>query len=65
VEVIEETMAGIIGLPQTREQWYRKINSQPDVPRQFLERGEALVNKGMGFYHQYLLHPWEDVAIFV
>jgi hypothetical protein len=46
VEVTEETLAKVIGLPRTRREMVHKKNLQPKILRKFLEAGEALVKKG-------------------
>jgi hypothetical protein len=57
VEVTEETMAEVIGLPHIGERWYSQRTSQPEILRQFLEPGEALVKKGTDLTTGlYLIH---------
>ena len=45
VEVIEETMTKVIGFPRIGERWYSIRTSKPEILRQFLELGEALLKK--------------------
>jgi len=65
IEVIEEKLVEVTGLPRTGEWWYTRRTSQPRFLRKFLETGESLVNKGTCFEHQSRPHPWDNVVVFL
>jgi hypothetical protein len=65
VEVIKEMVAEVTKLPHSCERWYSWWNLHPKILRQFLEPGEDLVKKGIGFDCRSLPHPWEEVVVFI
>jgi hypothetical protein len=63
MQVTENVIAKVIGLPQMGERWYCRRRPKPKILEQFLELGGALVKKGTGFDRTSLSSPWQDVAI--
>jgi hypothetical protein len=65
VEVTEETIEEVIGLPRTGTQWFCQKMPLPTAKTKFLEEGEEVQPRGRGTTLESLPHPWKQVAIFL
>lgn len=65
LEVTEEVIARVTGLPVEGKRWFNKKVNDPSLKGDLLQEEESLIKKGRGIDIFSLPQPWADVSLYL